>query len=475
MIVKNRMELETARLNEQQLELRKIALDALELAIKSVKPQKLIKDSVKIHEDKLIIQNDVYDLKDFEKVYIIGAGKATAEMAFALEKLLKKSRDIEIEGVINIPENLDIRSLISKSNVKINYASHPIPNENGLKGSKLMMDLIVNSTNSDLFFCLISGGGSALLPFPKNGVTLNDLKRVNELLLASGVSIHEINAIRKHLSDIKGGNLVRKLNDSSQAKLISLIISDVVGDNFDAIASGPTVPDLTTFNDAVEILRKYGLYEKIPKGAKNTLEKGLSMKEMENPKPSDKCFNNVNNYLIGSVSSAAREVTAYLKKHNFKVDYFSNEIVGEARDFGIKLHQIINQKINDYEDYDKILLIGTGELTVTIKGRGIGGRNQEMLLGFLDFIKDKEIDYNLLIISANLDGIEGNSNAMGALIDNFTISQMLEKSVNLKKYLENNDSNSFFKKANSEIISGPTGCNVNDLLIVLVVKEGIEK
>ena len=470
MFIKNRQKLEIESLSENQSKLRRIALDALELALKSVKPQKLIKKSVSIQGDELIIQGDIYNLKDFDKIYIIGAGKATAEMAFALENILNNSHDIEIEGLINIPENLDISNLISKSNVKINYASHPIPNENGLYGSKCIMDLIVKSTNRDLFFCLISGGGSALLPLPKNGITLNDLKIINELLLASGASVHEINTIRKHLSDFKGGNLVKKLYKSSHAKLISLIISDVVGDNLDTIASGPTVPDTTTYAEAVDILIKYNIFEKIPLTAKRILEIGRENEEMETPKPSDIYFNNVHNYLIGSVRSAANEVTAYLKKHNFKVDYFSNKITGEAREFGRNLHHIINQKTNDYEDHKKISLIGTGELTVTIKGSGIGGRNQEMLLGFLDIIKEKDINYNFLIISTNLDGIEGNSDAMGALIDNFTISQVLEKQLDTKKYLENNDSNGFFKLLNCEIISGPTGVNVNDLLVVLIVK-----
>ena len=445
----------------------------MERAIEAVRPKNLIKKSLKIKDNILWIKNDSYNLKIYEKILIIGGGKATAEMSLILEKIFLDYAEIKYQGLVNIPERLEINTN-STTKILFNYASHPIPNENGHNGTKSMMKFISKATSKDLIFCLISEGGSALLPLPKGNITITDLQKVNSLLLASGASINEINVIRKHLSDIKGGNLAKKVYEASGSKIISLIISDVVGDNLDTIASGPTVPDVSTFKEAMEILIKYNIIEKIPSSVKSVLEEGLNDNHFETPKPSDACFNNVHNYLIGSVRSAADEVATYLKKQNYKVDYFSNEIVGEARDFGINLYQIINQKIIDYKDHNKISLIGTGELTVTIKGRGIGGRNQEMLLTFLDFIKEKDIDYNYLIISTNLDGIEGNSNAMGALIDNFTISQVLEKQLDAKNYLDNNDSNGFFKKLDCEIISGPTGCNVNDLLIVLIIQDSIE-
>ena len=167
---------------------------------------------------------------------------------------------------------------------------------------------------------------------------------------------------------------------------------------------------------------------------------------------------------------AVEEITPYLENQGFRIDYFSNNISGEARDFSRSLYQIITRKLNEYENFNQIALIGTGELTVTIRGTGIGGRNQEMLLGFLDFIKEKEFDDNFMIISANLDGIEGNSEAMGALIDNSIISQIQKKHIDTKTYLDNNNSNGIFKMLNTEIVSGPTGCNVNDLLLVLIIK-----
>jgi glycerate 2-kinase len=458
-------------LNESQKFLRKLALNCLQKALFAVKPEYLIEKSVKIRNGRLIINDDVFDLKDYNKIYVIGGGKATAEMVFTLERILKNF-PIDYEGIVNIPKGLDIRKSQKTKNIHLNYATHPIPDENGVNGAKKMLELINNSSKNDLIICLISGGGSALLPLPQNGISLEDLQQINSLLLASGASIHEINAIRKHISKIKGGNLAKTLFNSSGATLISLIISDVVGNNLDSIASGPTVPDPTTFKDVLYILNKYTLYDKIPKSVKNLIEEGFKNRELETPKSNDPCFVNIHNYLIGSVFSAVEEITSYLEP-DFRTNYFSDKIIGEARDYGKELFQFISQYLKN-KNFDNVevkdALIGSGELTVTIKGEGKGGRNQEMLLSFLDVIKNKNIDYNFLILAVNLDGIEGNSQAMGALVDNFTLRQIINKNLNIKYYLDNNDSNSFFKILNSEIITGPTGCNVNDLILILILK-----
>ena len=224
------------------------------------------------------------------------------------------------------------------------------------------------------------------------------------------------------------------------------------------------MPDLTTFNEAIDILNKYKILNTIPSSVKMALEQGVKNEKLENPKPNDACFINVHNYLIGSVKSAAEEAISYLKGLGYNVVYFSNEIIGEAREFGNNLLQVIK---NERVKGKKIALIGTGELTVTIKGSGIGGRNQEMLLSLLLSMINEKFSPGFNVISANLDGIEGNSGAMGAMIDNYSLDKALSKNLNLQKSLDDNDSNSLFKLLNSEIITGPTGCNVNDLLIVL--------
>jgi len=471
LFVKNLSQLTPKNLDKITLELRKVGLEALEIAINSVEPSKLIQNNVKVIDGKLNIQKDKFDLNKFSNIYIIGGGKASAQMTLELEKILKKQPNIKYNGFINIPEGQKIRGYSPSSKIKMNRASHPIPNQKGLTGTKEIVKIVENTIKNDLIICVISGGGSALLPLPKQGITLEDLQKVNSLLLTSGASIHEINIIRKHLSDFKGGNLAKKVHNTSKATLITLIISDVVGNNLDSIASGPTVPDMTTFNQAYDVLKKYNLSDKIPSSVKKVIEKGLNDPRLENPKEHDVCFTNVYNYLIGSVVLAVEEVSANLKDFNFIIDYFTNEIVGKAVDFGKELYELISKKLKPYTKKPgkhKLALIGTGELTVTIKGKGVGGRNQEMLLSFLDNVKNKEFDYNFLIIGANLDGIEGNSKAMGALIDNVSLNQINNEKIKTKSYLENNDSNSFFKLLKSEIITGPTGINVNDLLLILI-------
>ncbi|MFX0057575.1 MAG: glycerate kinase [Candidatus Hodarchaeota archaeon] len=467
MYIKNLSQLTPEDLDKKQLELRKIGLETLELAIESVKPDRLIKHKVRLDDRCLIINDDKFDLNDFEKIYFIGGGKASAQMAQSLSEILNKSSITKYEGIINVPEGLDIKKSDHYHKIVFNYASHPIPNKNGYNGTKSMIKLVEKSTKNDLIICLISGGGSALLPLPKENISLKDLQNVNSLLLASGASIHEINTIRKHISDFKGGNLARKVYKSSGATLISLIISDVVGNNLDSIASGPTVPDMTTYQDAKKILEKYNLVEKVSSSVIVAIQMGLDNSRLENPKKGDKCFTNVYNYLIGSVNSAAEAANQFLKKHNFNVNYFSNEIIGEAREFGKTLYKLFLKNLKIENNNDKLALIGTGELTVTIKGNGVGGRNQEMLLSFLENKLQNPSNLNFLLIGANLDGIEGNSKAMGALVDNHVVKQVSDLNIDIKKYLNNNDSNTFFKKLNTELITGPTSCNVNDLILIL--------
>ncbi|MHA1281137.1 MAG: glycerate kinase type-2 family protein [Promethearchaeota archaeon] len=471
MYIKNYRDLLSDDLKEDIYEKRKIALIALEKAIKAVKPSKLLEKNVMLSKNNIIIQQTKFNLKKIDKIYIIGAGKATAEMAIALEHNILQKINIPYEGIINAQKGLKLNQEQYSNKIIINFASHPIPDENGVKGTEKMVDIIKKASPNDLIFCLISGGGSALMELPKNGITLKDLQNVNSLLLECGANIHEINTIRKHLSSIKGGNLAKINNKNGNALMVSLIISDVIGDTLDTIASGPTVPDLTTYKDARNILEKYNLLNKIPKNVKDLINKGCAGEIEENPKPKDNCFKKVYNFIIGSASDAANAVLHYLEKQGYHSIYLSNKISGEAKDFGKNLPHLIDKyklelkrKFNSIENY---ALIGTGELTVTIKGKGIGGRNQEMLLSFTDSIKKKKDEDIPLIIGANLDGIEGNSHAMGALVDKKVIEIVKNGNINTEGFLENNDSNTFFKLVKSEIITGSTGCNVNDIIILI--------
>ena len=469
--VKNLSHLTPNDIKEESRELRGIGLNALEIALRSVEAEKLIQKAVKIVEDKLIIQGNEFNLTNFREILVIGGGKASARMAQTIEELLENYSKIGFKGIVNIPNNLAIKKKSSERNIELNFASHPIPDESGLRGTNLMYNHIENTTQDDLIILLLSGGGSALLPLPDDSLTLQDLKDTNSLLLASGASIHEINTVRKHLSNFKGGKLAKKVYDSSKATIISLIISDVVGNNLDSIASGPTIPDLTTFKDAYDVLEKYHLLENVPPSIKQLIETRMKDSKLNIPLNQTSIFKNVHNFLIGSVESSVYEVSQYLEELQYNIDYFSNEISGEAASYGKRLYELLTEKLTKFaekSDNRKLALIGTGELTVSIKGSGIGGRNQEMLLSFLNNIKDKKIDYFYLVVAVNLDGIEGNSKAMGALVDNYLLTQAIDKNMNFESYLNSNDSNHFFKKVRGEIITGATGINVNDLLLVLI-------
>lgn len=471
MYIQNYSQLISESLNRDSLELRKIGLKSLEIAIRSVEPRKLIRNAIKIYDDNLIIEEDKYDLKKFKRILIIGGGKATAQMAIALDELLNTYSKIVYEGFVNIPDDQELKFLSSTKNIKMNLASHPIPNEAGLNGVNKMLELVEGTNKEDLIICLFSGGGSALLPLPKKNITLTDIQKTNSLLLASGASIHEINTIRKHISDFKGGNLAKRIYERSKATTLTIMISDVVGNKLDSIASGPTIPDLTSFSDAYQVLVKYKLLDRIPIPVKEVIMEGAKNPQLENPSKNDPIFENVYTYLIGSVEISAKEVSNYLRNYNFEIDYFSNEISGEAADFGKHLYYLITEKLREYPKGPKksrIAMIGTGELTVTLRGKGIGGRNQEMLLNFLNTIKSKKIDYNFFILGCNLDGIEGNSKAMGAIVDNSLLMETIKNNVNIEGYLKNNNSNSFFNLLNGEIITGPTGINVNDFILILV-------
>jgi len=468
MFIKNRDILLSRDIPEENRELRTILIDALEIALDAVRPRILVRNAIVIDKDKLKTHNFTLDLTQFERCIIVGGGKANADMVTELQNILTSYGKIPFNGIINIPKGLKIDDTNFSGQIKINFASHPIPDDAGMKGTKRMMELIQNSSDHELIFCLISGGGSALLPFPMKGLTIEDLKKVNSLLLASGASIEEINAIRKHLSAFKGGRLAKAANKKGQPTIISLIISDVIGNRLDTIASGPTVPDQTTYEDAINYLKKYQLFYKIPESVRKFLLSGYKKEIPETPKKGDPCFLKVHNFIIGSVENATKAAEHYLKQNNIEVRYIQEKIKGEARDYGANLFKIISQFIEENAKKaktDKFALIGTGELTVTIKGDGTGGRNQEMLLNFLNSIKNKEIDYNFLILAVNLDGIEGNSKAMGAIIDNYTISKYRNMNLDLSIFLENNDSNTFFKMLKDEIITGYTGINVNDLTI----------
>lgn len=422
----------------------------MEIALNSVKPQQLVRHAVKFGNRQLKVRDiygNVTNLKEFDRVYIVGAGKATAGMAYALCSILQKRIT---GGAITIPygPKVEINGFL------VTHASHPIPNEDGIRGTKNILSVLKKADHNDLVIVLVSGGGSALMPLPAPGISLADKQRITALLLRSGASIHEINAVRKHLSAIKGGQLLRHVNKS--CNVLSLILSDVIGDDLGMIASGPTCPDSSTFSDALNILRKYRV--KVSVAATKLITKGVRGEIEETPKSQDLVFSRVHNMLIGNNATACKAAANYLNKHGAKAVHLGSEYDGEAKEFGVFLATLALGLARRH-----FAIVAGGETTVKLNSskNGLGGRNQETALACLVNLHRQDIAVGCI----GTDGIDGNSDAAGALVSPKTI--VLAKKMNLLGYLNRHDSYHALKKLHSLIFTGYTGTNVNDISICM--------
>jgi glycerate 2-kinase len=464
-IITNRKSLERRHREYNSL---KYALDALESAVMSVQPEILIRRAVKLKDSKLLI-SDIrgnkaeLDVDNFNSIFIVGAGKGTAKMAKALSHILKGKIT---HGAINVPYG----NKTHLDSISITEANHPIPDEAGVEGTNKIINILKKTHRSDLVFVLISGGGSALMPFPVSGLELDDKKKITCNMLASGASIDEINIVRKHLSLIKGGQLLRFVK--SGCKIFSLILSDVIGDDIATIASGPTVPDTSTFKDVAFILRKYHIFDnKTLEKSKifTIIKKGLEGSIDDTPKPGNSIFKNVYNFLIGNNTLACNNAVESLRKNNIQVIHLGSSFNGQAIDFGRLLGKLTTDlAISSLP----IAFVLGGETTVKLNKRkenGKGGRNQEAILSAATkcFFEDRD---DVTIVSMGTDGIDGNSMAAGGFLTPKTLYLIHKNRINIKKYLKNHDSHTALKKIGSSLVSGPTGTNVNDIAIICIMK-----
>jgi hydroxypyruvate reductase len=436
--------------------LRKDALAIFHAGIKAVDPVIAVKRHFRLEDGILSVENRTYDLTKYKGVYVVGAGKASAAMAKPIEGILG---DRIKASAINVKYGHDVPLKI----IRVNEAGHPVPDEAGLTGTKQIIQLLQQTGDKDLVICLISGGGSALLPCPAEGLTLESKQRVTRHLLEIGANIHEINAVRKHISQVKGGQLARLVYPST---LISLILSDVIGDNLDSIASGPTVPDSSTFSDCLHILDKYNIKKKIPAGVLEHLEKGTKGEIKETPKAGDPVFKRTQNAIIGSnilAVKAAREKAQELKYHTMVLSSF---IEGETREVA-KVHTAVAKEILSTSSpvSRPACVISGGETTVTIRGKGLGGRNQEFTLASAIEIDGLE---DVVILSGGTDGTDGPTDAAGALADGETVRRAKELGLDAEYHLRENDSYHFFEPLGDLLITGPTYTNVMDLRLVIV-------
>jgi glycerate 2-kinase len=418
-------------------QLRRHALAIFRASLAAADPE----DAVRRHLKKL-------KTSQYRHIYVVGGGKAGASMARAVERSLGPRITA---GLVNVKDGHTARL----RRIELNECGHPVPDARGIAGAERIARIAASAQADDLVLCLISGGASALLPLPAPPVTLEEKQSVTRLLLACGATIHEINAVRKHISLIKGGQLARL---AAPATVESLLLSDVIGDDLDVIGSGPTAPDASTFTSAAGILAKYGIAGRVPASVRQRLAQG----EPETPKPGDPIFRRVRNTIVGSnrlaLDAAARKATEL----GYKALVLASAIEGETRDIA-GMHAAIAREIVQTGRPAKppACIITGGETTVTLKGEGLGGRNQEFVLAAAMGIAGLP---GVVVFSAGTDGTDGPTDAAGAIADGDTLGRNPEA----RRFLETNDSYHYFESLGDLVKTGPTNTNVMDVRLILV-------
>jgi hydroxypyruvate reductase len=392
------------------------------------------------------------DLKRYRHIYVVGAGKAGAAMARAAERVL--GRRIAC-GLLNVKYG----HIAPLRRIELNECGHPVPDQRGVEGARRIAEIAASAGPDDLMLCLISGGASALLPLPADPIALDEKQEVTKLLLACGASIHEINAVRKHISQIKGGQLARL---AYPAQVLSLLLSDVIGDNLDVIGSGPTAPDASTFALARSILDKYGILQRLPTSVRERIERGCRGRIPETPKQGDPIFARVRNVVIGSNRLAVDAAAARARQLGFRTLVLSTFVEGETREIA-RMHAAIAKEIVYAGRPLKppACVITGGETTVTLRGDGLGGRNQEFVLSAAMDIAGLE---NVVVLSAGTDGSDGPTDAAGAIADGRTLT----RNPRAPEFLARNDSYRYFEGLGDLIVTGPTNTNVMDVRLILV-------
>ncbi|MFQ5455130.1 MAG: glycerate kinase [Nitrospirota bacterium] len=428
-------------------------------ALMAVDPENAIRKNVSTHKGILTVGSHRYDLRRYKNIYIIGAGKASLPMTDAITSILGSS--LITKGIIITKRGSRIREI---PDVKVVEAGHPVPDNTGKAGAEEITSILKETKEDDLVFFLLSGGASALMPGVPEGITLEDKSISTGLLLKSGAPIHEVNVVRKHISSLKGGQLA---GFAYPSQIITLILSDVIGNPLDIIGSGPTVPDKSNFDDAISILKRYGLWKMIPKRVEEYLIKGSNGIIAETPKEDHPAFNKVQNLIIGDNKIAVEAAERKARELGFNTLIITSFLEGESRE-AAKFFAAIAKEIHCRERpvKKKACVIAGGETTVTVKGSGMGGRCQEFALASAIGIKGLE---KTVIVGFSTDGSDGIPDAAGALADDTTIKRADISGVDYMRYLQNNDSYNFFNKIDDLIITGPTNTNVNDLYLLFVL------
>lgn len=432
--------------------------DIMSAALIAVDPAQAIKHNVSLEGDSLRIGQRSYDLSKYERIFVVGGGKAGSPMVAAIEEILGQRITA---GLVNVKHGYLPAETAKVRRVEIIEAGHPTPDEAGRRGAERMVEMLSSLAERDLVLCLISGGGSALMTLPVPTINLGDVQALTGALLRCGATINEINAVRKHISRIKGGQLARLIHP---AQTVSLILSDVVGNPLDVIASGPTVPDTTTFAQAYGVLEKYNLLDKVPASIVEHLAAGVAGKIAETPKEGDPAFATVYNLIVGSNEIAARAALNRARELGFNTQLLSTYVEGEAREVAKVLAAIAKEMAKSGQPIPRpgCLVVG-GETTVTITGEGKGGRNQEMALAAALALEGWE---DVMVVTLATDGTDGPTDAAGGVATGETVAWARELGLDPEEYLANNDSYHFLEALGALIVTGPTNTNVNDLAFV---------
>ncbi len=441
------------------LNARRTIIELVEEGLRAADPYLAVKKHLKRREDSIVVGGGVFPAR---RVYLIALGKASIPMTLAVEEVLG---DLLVEGVVSAPKYS--RGVFTKLPGKptIIWAGHPVPDEDSVRAGERALEIAGKASEGDLVLVLVSGGGSALMERPANDIGLGDLVETTRLLLKSGATIDEINTVRKHLSWFKGGWLAKK---AYPAATVALIVSDVVGDPVETIASGPTAPDQTTFHDAYGILKYYGIWDKLPVKPREYIEKGLKGLVPETPKPGDKVFEKVFNKIVASNIVSLKAMEKKARELGYNTLILTSRIQGEARHVGRVLAGIaLEAYYSGCPVKPPAVILSGGETTVTVVGDGRGGRNQELVLSAAIDIKGH---HGIALASIGTDGVDGITDAAGAVVDAHTLNRAMDKNLNPYDFLARNDSYTFFKKLGDLVITGPTGTNVNDIQIIVVEK-----
>jgi glycerate 2-kinase len=442
--------LEDAKSSEQ----RTTVLPILSAALEAVDPYAAVSRALAREGDKLLIDGRTYDLTSIPRVIAVGAGKAAGPMSQAVEDILG---DRLADGAINVKRGHAAATRV----IQVCQAGHPIPDQAGLEGTLAIVRLLQAAGPDDLVLCLISGGGSALLQFPSDGISLEDIQRLTGGMLRAGATINELNAVRKHLSQVSGGGLARLAQPSP---VVTLLLSDVVGNPFDVVASGPTVPDTTTFEDARLVLERFGLWDAVSESIRARLEAGCRGELAETPKPDDPLFESVHNVLVASNRLAAEAAMRQAQRSGFHSLLLSTYVEGEAREVAKVCAALAHEVHASGQPLRRpCCLIMGGETTVTVRGQGRGGRNQELALSAAQRIAGLP---DVLVVALATDGNDGPTDAAGAMTDGSTIERAGRIGLDPYAALADNDAYVFFERLGDLLLTGPTNTNVNDLIFV---------